>query len=91
MFKNRYTQAFTAIILSLVIMTSLRIFFYLKYQYFFVDLTFYETFISFIFGLRVDIITLFTFVGIFILLLLLPFKFTFNIYYRVFLAILIVN
>ncbi len=88
MFKNRYTQTFTAIILSLLILYSLRIFFYFKYQYFFEDLTFYETFISFIFGLRVDIITLFTFVGIFILLLLLPFKFTFNIYYRVFLAIL---
>ncbi len=88
MFKNRYTQAFTAIILSLVIMTSLRIFFYLKYQYFFVDLTFYETFISFIYGLRVDIITLFTFVGVFILLLLLPFKFTYNRYYKIFLAIL---
>ena len=88
MFKNRYTQTFTAIILSLLILSSLRIFFYFKYQYFFEDLTFYETFISFIFGLRVDIITLFTFVGIFILLLLLPFKFTFNIYYRVFLAIL---
>ena len=88
MFKNRYTQTFTAIILSLLILSSLRIFFYFKYQYFFEDLTFYETFISFIFGLRVDIITLFTFVGIFILLLLLPFKFTFNIYYRGFLAIL---
>lgn len=88
MFKNRYTQTFTAIILSLLILSSLRIFFYFKYQYFFEDLTFYETFISFIFGLRVDIITLFTFIGIFILLLLLPFKFTFNIYYRVFLAIL---
>ncbi|WP_066165925.1 LTA synthase family protein [Aliarcobacter cryaerophilus] len=88
MFKTRYTQCFTTIILSLLILSSLRIFFYFKYQYFFEDLTFYETFISFIFGLRVDIITLFTFVGIFILLLLLPFKFTFNIYYRVFLAIL---
>lgn len=88
MFKNRYTQTFTAIILSLLILSSLRIFFYFKYQYFFEDLTFYEIFISFIFGLRVDIITLFTFVGIFILLLLLPFKFTFNIYYRGFLAIL---
>lgn len=88
MFKNRYAQTFTAVILSLLILFSLRLFFYFKYQYFFEDLTFYETFLSFIFGLRVDIITLFSFIGSFILLLLLPFKFTFNRYYKVFVSIL---
>ena len=88
MFKNRYTQTFTAIILSLLILSLLRIFFYFKYQYFFEDLTFYETFISFIFGLRVDIITLFTFLAVVILLILLPFNFVFNKYYKIFLSVI---
>ncbi|OCL97528.1 Lipoteichoic acid synthase 1 [Aliarcobacter thereius] len=87
-FKNRYTQILFAVLLSLLILSLLRVFFYFKYQYFFEDLSNYEMIKSFIFGLRVDIITIFTFIGILILLLSLPFKFTFNKYYKIFISIL---
>jgi phosphoglycerol transferase MdoB-like AlkP superfamily enzyme len=87
-FSNRYTQLFTAIIISLIFMSLVRVFFFLKYQYIFLDLSLYELFISFIYGIRVDIITLFTFVGVIILLLSLPFRFVFNRYYKTFLSIL---
>ncbi|OCL94163.1 LTA synthase family protein [Aliarcobacter thereius] len=87
-FKNRYTQIFFAVLLSLLILSFLRVFFYFKYQYFFEDLSNYEMIKSFIFGLRVDIITIFTFIGVLILLLSLPFKFTFNKYYKIFISIL---
>ncbi len=67
-------------------MTALRTFFYFKYQYFFANLSFYETFLSFVYGLRVDIIALFTFAGAIILFLSLPFKFGFKQTYRAFLG-----
>ncbi|OCL85818.1 LTA synthase family protein [Arcobacter porcinus] len=87
-FRNIYTQTSFAILVSLILLFSLRVFFYFKYQYFFEELNSYELFKSFIFGVRVDIITIFTFIGALVLLLLLPLKLVFNKYYRVILSIL---
>ena len=87
-FRNIYTQTSFAIVVSLILLFSLRVFFYFKYQYFFEELNSYELFKSFIFGVRVDIITIFTFIGALVLLLLLPLKLVFNKYYRVILSIL---
>ncbi|WP_026803840.1 LTA synthase family protein [Aliarcobacter lanthieri] len=87
-FSNRYTQILIVVLFSLLLMSLLRVFFFFKYEYIFDDLTTYELFISFIYGLRVDIITLFTFLGVVILLICLPFRFVFNRYYKICLSII---
>lgn len=87
-FKNRYTQTFTAIAIGLLLMMGVRLFLYAMYHANFVDLTTTELLLSLLFGLRVDIITLFTFLGIFILLLTLPIPFVHARGYRQTIAVL---
>jgi len=71
-FKNRYTQTITALFVGLLLMMGVRFFLFLSYPEDFANLTYAELILSLFNGLRVDIITLFTFLGLFILLLTLP-------------------
>ncbi len=71
-FKNRYTQTAAAVFVGLLLMMGVRFLLLLSYPDDFANLTFSELALSLLFGLRVDMITLFTFLGIFILLLTLP-------------------
>lgn len=87
-YKNQYTQILVIIFVSLLIMMSLRIFFFFKYFDYFSDLSISELLLSFIYGLRVDIVTIFTFLGILILILSLPFKIVFNKKFKLFISIL---
>ena len=86
-FKNRYTKIAAIFSLVFVLMMALRLFFYFKYQDYFQNLTSTELILSLLYGLRVDIITIFTFLGVFILALALPFKFVFNKGFERFLVI----
>ncbi|MBE0499016.1 MAG: LTA synthase family protein [Campylobacterales bacterium] len=70
--RNRYIQTLSALFLSLFVMMAIRIFFLLRYPEDFSELSALELFQTLFMGLRIDIITLFTFSGIFILLLTLP-------------------
>lgn len=72
--RNRYIQTLTAFTLSLLLMMLLRLFFLLRYPEDFSSLSTSELFQTLIMGGRIDIITLFTFTGIFILILTLPVK-----------------
>lgn len=72
--RNRYFQTLSAIFLSLFLMMGIRIFFLLRYPEDFSELSFIELLQTLFMGFRIDIITLFTFSGIFILLLTLPLK-----------------
>lgn len=74
-FKNRYTQTLTAIFVGLFLMMAVRFLLLLSYPDDFSNLSFSELLLSLFFGLRIDIITLFTFLGLFILLLTLPIPF----------------
>lgn len=87
-FTNRYTQVISALILSLLLFTLVRVFFYISYLDYFSDLTFIETLKSFFMGFRVDVALIFTFTSLIWLALLLPFKFTTNKIYRSSLGIL---
>ncbi len=71
-FKNRYTQTIAALFVGLLLMMGVRFFLLLTYPEDFANLTSAELILSLFNGLRVDIITLFTFLGLFILLLTLP-------------------
>jgi phosphoglycerol transferase MdoB-like AlkP superfamily enzyme len=70
--RNRYLQIFSALSLSIFVMMGIRIFFLLRYPEDFAALDAVELFQTLLMGLRIDIITLFTFSGLFILLLSLP-------------------
>lgn len=72
--NHRYLQTLWALLLSLSFMMSVRIFFLFRYPEEFTSLSTSELFQSLFMGLRIDIISLFTFAGIFILLLTLPLK-----------------
>ena len=87
-FTNRYTQVISALILSLLLFSLVRVFFYILYLDYFSDLTFIETLKSFFMGVRVDVALVFTFTSLIWLALLLPFKFTTNKIYRSLLGIL---
>lgn len=73
-FHSRYTQVFTALGLSLAAMMLPRLCLWFLYPSDFADLTASEFFSSFLMGFRIDIITLFTFIGLNILLLTFPAK-----------------
>jgi len=73
-FYSRYTQIITALLISLIAMMIPRITLWRMYSEDFSDLTFFELIGSFIMGFRVDIITLFTFLSLIILLLAFPVK-----------------
>lgn len=87
-FKNQYTQILFLGFFSLLSLMLIRVFFFFSYKDSFKDLSYYELFLSFIYGLRVDIISIFTFLGVFVLLLTIPFKIIFNKKYKSFLSIL---
>lgn len=72
--NHRYLQTLWALFLSLSFMMSIRLFFLFRYPEEFNALNPWELFQSLFMGLRIDIISLFTFAGIFILLLTLPLK-----------------
>ncbi len=82
-FKNRYTQVISALLLSYLLFFLVRVFFYFLYFDYFSELTYYEAFLSFIMGFRVDTAEIFTFTSLIWLALLLPFYFTLNKTYRV--------
>jgi len=72
--RNRYIQTFSAFLLSLMLMMGLRLFFLLRYPEDFSSLNTLELFQTLLMGGRIDIITLFTFTGVFMLVLTLPLK-----------------
>ncbi len=81
-FHSRYTQTFTAAFIALVLMMLVRLFLLLSYPADFSDLSTTELLLSLFMGLRVDIITLFTFLGLFILMLTLPVSWVHHQRYR---------
>ncbi|WP_457745715.1 LTA synthase family protein [Sulfurimonas sp.] len=68
--KNQFTQITVLLFFSLLVMSALRVTLYFFYPNDFSNLTTEEIFASFLMGVRVDIITIFTFSSLFILLLL---------------------
>jgi phosphoglycerol transferase MdoB-like AlkP superfamily enzyme len=81
-FYSRYTQVFFALVISFGVMLFPRLLLWFKYPEDFADLTVMELFSSFFMGFRVDMITLFTFFSLIILLLTLPAKWVHNRSYR---------
>ncbi|MDY0121031.1 MAG: sulfatase-like hydrolase/transferase [Sulfurimonas sp.] len=69
-FKNQFTQILAILVLAFFIMMSIRLSFLYMYPADFDDLTRIELLISLFMGFRVDMITLFTFSSIFVLLLM---------------------
>jgi len=69
-FKNQLTQIISLIIFSLVVMMFIRLTLYGFYPDDFANLTTSEFFKSLFMGFRVDVITIFTFSSIFVLILL---------------------
>ncbi|MCI4407255.1 MAG: sulfatase-like hydrolase/transferase [Sulfuricurvum sp.] len=86
-FTSRYTQVFSALAISLAAMMLPRIFLFLLYPADFSDLTFSELITSFLTGFRVDIITIFTFLSLFIVLLTFPAKWVHKKRFRIFMGI----
>ena len=85
-FKTKYTQLFSALAVSFIIFFLSRLFLYLSYFDYFSTLTLQETLLSFFTGFRVDMAEIFTFTFILWILHLLPYRFTLNKNYRVFLG-----
>ena len=81
-FTNKYTQILSALLLSFILLFAVRIFFYFSYLDYFSALTMGETIDSFIMGIRVDIMIIFTFTSLLWVALLLPFHFVYNKIYR---------
>ncbi len=81
-FKNRYTQVLSGVVISFLIFFAARIFLYLSYFDYFNTLTLQELFFSFVNGFRVDMAEIFTFTFLLWFLLLVPFRFTFSLFYR---------
>ena len=67
--KNQFRRIFFVLATSLFLMTLIRISLYLMYPSDFADLNLQEILLSFVMGIRVDIITVFTFSSLFIILL----------------------
>jgi len=72
--RNRYIQILSALTLSMVLMMGIRIFFLLRYPEDFAPLDTLELLETLLMGGRIDLISLLSFSGIFILLLTLPLK-----------------
>ena len=85
---NRYTQTLYALLLSLGVLMSTRLWLYFRHIDDFSDLGLGEFFLALFTGCRVDIMILFTWAGAIMFFLILPAGFTFNIYYRRILGIL---
>ncbi|MFC2074219.1 LTA synthase family protein [Campylobacterota bacterium] len=86
--SNRYIQTLIATFLSLFFMMGLRIFFLFRYPETFASLTKSELLQTLLMGFRIDLVTFFTFVGVFIILLTLPLKTLSKLKVRKVLAIL---
>lgn len=86
-FHSRYSQVFFALIVSLVAMMIPRIFLFMLYHADFSDLTLFEIFTSFMTGFRVDIITIFTFLALVVVLLTFPAKWVHRKRFRIVMGI----
>ena len=82
-FKTKYTQIFSALSLSFLLLFAVRLFFYFSYFDYFSALTLSETLASFFMGFRVDMMIIFTFTSLLWVALLLPFNFVYNKSYRI--------
>lgn len=89
LFKNRYTQLFSALFIALILFFLTRVYLYLSYLDYFSNLTFFESIASFFMGTRVDIAVIFTFTAPLFLALALPFKFASHKIYRGFFGVLL--
>ncbi len=69
-FRNQLTQILPLVFFSFIVLMAIRISLYNFYKTDFADLTTSEFYASLVMGLRVDMITIFTFSSLFILLLL---------------------
>lgn len=87
-FASRYTQVIAALVLSLSAMMLPRFFLYFLYPADFTDLTMLELLLSFFMGFRIDIITLFTFLALFVVLLTFPAKWVHRKRFRIILGII---
>ena len=85
---NRYTQTLYALLLSLSVLMSTRIWLYLRHRIDFADLSVGELFLALFTGLRIDIMVVFTWAGAILFFLLWPARFTFNRYFRKLLGLL---
>ncbi len=85
---NRYTQTLYALVLSLSVLMSTRLWLYFRHHRDFSDLSIAELFLSLFTGLRIDIMIVFTWAGAIIFFLVWPARFTFNRYYRRLLGLL---
>jgi hypothetical protein len=85
---NRYIQTLYALLLSLGVLMSTRLWLYFRHYSDFSDLSIGELFLSFFTGLRLDIMIIFTWAGAIMFFLLWPARFTFNLYYRKILGLL---
>ena len=85
---NRYTQTLYALLLSLSVLMSTRLWLYFRHPNDFSDLSIPEFFLSLFTGLRLDIMIVFTWAGAIMFFLIWPAKFTFNLYYRKLLGLL---
>lgn len=81
-FRNRFTPVLTAIGVSLFFMMLIRLFLWLRYPASFSDLSTNETLMSFLLGMRIDLIAVLTFTLLLILLSTLPLRLVFNNYFR---------
>jgi phosphoglycerol transferase MdoB-like AlkP superfamily enzyme len=79
---NRVLRVIYFIVFSLSVLTLLRVALWVLYRGDFSSLTTLETLQSFLMGVRVDLISIATFSALFILFMLLPFKFTYNKRYQ---------
>lgn len=86
--RTNFKQVIYFYLYSLVLLFLMRTILYILNFYTFNNLDLYETLASYFMGLRIDIITINTFCAIFILALLLPFKFAYNSVYRYTIGIL---
>ncbi|MEA3523010.1 MAG: sulfatase-like hydrolase/transferase [Campylobacterota bacterium] len=87
-FQTLYRQTFFALALSFIFLMMLRIWLYFRYIDDFASLTFFEMIQSFFMGFRVDMITLFTFLALPILMLVFPYRKVFNTSYRYTISVL---
>ena len=69
---NRYTQTLFALLLSLSVLMSTRLWLYLRHRIDFADLSIGELFLALFTGLRIDIMIIFTWAGAILFFLLWP-------------------
>ena len=78
MIKEKIYKYIYLMIISLTILTLLRLILFVSYESDFSNLTTMEVLYSFLTGIRVDIVSITTSIGILVLLMFAPFKFTDN-------------